>query len=79
MLLQVELKFKYKYRLILDETFSFGTVGANGRGVTEFYNVPASNIDILIGSLAHSLCAGGAFCAGTTSVTEHQVCISRRQ
>lgn len=38
----IELKFKYKYRLVLDESFSFGTVGRTGRGLTELYNVPVS-------------------------------------
>jgi serine palmitoyltransferase len=38
--LQVELKLKYKYRLILDESISFGTIGRTGRGLTELYNVP---------------------------------------
>lgn len=33
---------KYKYRLVLDESFSFGTVGRTGRGLTELYNVPVS-------------------------------------
>ncbi len=37
---QIELKLKYKYRLILDESISFGTVGRTGRGLTELYNVP---------------------------------------
>lgn len=37
---QMELKFKYKFRLLLDESFSFGTVGRTGRGLTELYNVP---------------------------------------
>ena len=41
-LFQIELKFKYKYRLVLDESFSFGTVGRTGRGLTELYNVPVS-------------------------------------
>ncbi|KAL0945935.1 hypothetical protein HGRIS_012215 [Hohenbuehelia grisea] len=36
----IELKEKYKYRLILDETISFGTMGRTGRGLTELYNVP---------------------------------------
>ena len=37
---QIELKHKYKYRLVLDESISFGTVGRTGRGLTELYNVP---------------------------------------
>ncbi len=39
---QMELKKKYKYRLILDESYSFGMVGKHGRGVTEYYNIPVS-------------------------------------
>lgn len=68
----IELKHKYKYRLILDESISFGSVGRTGRGLTELYNVPASQIDILVGSVANGLCSAGGFCAGSTIVTEHQ-------
>jgi len=39
---QVELKKKYKYRLILDESQSFGMIGTHGRGITEYYGVPVS-------------------------------------
>ncbi|EGO01287.1 hypothetical protein SERLA73DRAFT_179434 [Serpula lacrymans var. lacrymans S7.3] len=68
----IELKLKYKYRLILDESISFGTVGRTGRGLTELYNVPASQIDMLIGSVANGLCSGGGFCAGSMNVVDHQ-------
>lgn len=37
---QMELKLKYKYRLILDESWSFGIVGKTGRGVTEVFDIP---------------------------------------
>ncbi|KAJ7576960.1 serine palmitoyltransferase [Mycena floridula] len=59
-------------RLILDESFSFGTVGRTGRGLTELYNVPASKIDMIIGSNAIGLCSGGGFCAGSHHVVNHQ-------
>ena len=39
---QMELKEKYKYRLILDETQSFAMVGQHGKGVTEYFGVPVS-------------------------------------
>ena len=35
-----ELKHKYKFRLILDESISFGTVGKTGRGMSELCGVP---------------------------------------
>lgn len=38
----MELKRKYKYRLILDESYSFGMIGAHGRGVTEYFGIPVS-------------------------------------
>ncbi|KAJ3552025.1 hypothetical protein NM688_g4379 [Phlebia brevispora] len=68
----VELKLKYKYRLILDESVSFGSVGRTGRGLTELYNVPASQVDMLVGSLANGLTACGGFCAGSHIVVNHQ-------
>ncbi|KAK7683653.1 hypothetical protein QCA50_013029 [Cerrena zonata] len=68
----VELKFKYKYRLILDESISFGSVGRTGRGLTELYNVPASQVDMLVGSVANGLASGGGFCAGSNIVVNHQ-------
>lgn len=69
---QVELKLRYKFRLILDETWSFGVLGRTGRGLTEAQNVDASQVDMLVGSLAGPLCAGGGFCAGSTDIVEHQ-------
>jgi len=68
----VELKYKYKYRLILDESLSFGTVGRTGRGLTELYNVPATDVDMLIGSLATGLSSAGAFCASSRVIVDHQ-------
>ncbi|KAH7106841.1 serine palmitoyltransferase [Auriculariales sp. MPI-PUGE-AT-0066] len=68
----IELKKKYKHRLILDEALSFGVLGAHGRGLTELYGVEAKEVDILCGSLAHSVSACGGFCAGSTVMVEHQ-------
>lgn len=68
----MELKQKFKYRLMLDESMSFGMVGKHGRGVTEYYGIPANEVEILVGSMANSLGAGGGFCAGSTHVTSHQ-------
>jgi serine palmitoyltransferase len=74
----VELKKKYKYRLILDENWSFGVLGNHGRGVTEYFGVPPTDVDMIIGSMATTLCGGGGFCAGSKEVVDHQVCGSRR-
>ena len=70
--LQIDLKLKYKFRLILDETWSFGVLGRTGKGITEHQNVDACEVDMIIGSLAGPLCAGGGFCAGSDEIVEHQ-------
>ncbi|KAK8091833.1 serine palmitoyltransferase 1 [Apiospora hydei] len=68
----VELKSKYKFRICLDETWSFGVLGRTGRGLTEAQNVDASQIDMITGSLAGPLCAGGGFCCANKDVVDHQ-------
>jgi serine palmitoyltransferase len=71
-LAQIELKLKYKFRLILDETWSFGVLGRTGRGVTEHQHVDAAEVDMIVGSMAGPLCAAGGFCAGSDEIVEHQ-------
>lgn len=68
----VELKERYKFRIILDETLSFGVLGRTGRGLTEAQNVDPQQVDMIVGSLSGPLCAGGGFCAGTMDVVQHQ-------
>ena len=69
---QIELGQQYKFRIILDETWSFGVLGRTGRGITEYQNVDAAEVDMIVGSLAGPLCAGGGFCAGSDAIVEHQ-------
>jgi len=68
----VELKLKYKFRLILDETWSYGVLGRSGRGVTEQQNVDPTHVDMIVGGLAGALSSGGGFCAGSHEIVEHQ-------
>lgn len=68
----IELKFKYKFRILLDETWSYGILGRSGKGVTEHQNVDPTNVDMIVGGLAGALSSGGGFCAGTEEIVEHQ-------
>lgn len=38
----IELRKRYKLRLILDESISFGVLGKNGRGLTEHLDINVS-------------------------------------
>lgn len=42
--LQVKLKYKYKVRIFLEESMSFGVLGEHGRGVTEHFRVNVSAV-----------------------------------
>ena len=68
----LRLRDAYGCYLIVDETLSIGAVGASGRGVAEHFGYPPSTIDIIIGSMEHSLGSVGGFCAGPNWVVSHQ-------
>ena len=68
----VELKYKYKYRIFMDESVSFGTIGQTGRGVTEYYNVDRKKIDLISSTLEYSVGSIGGFAVGSSFVIDHQ-------
>lgn len=68
----VALAKKHKFRILLDEGLSFGTIGKTGKGATELFGVPATDIDILTGNLANTLGSAGGFVAGSAVVEFHQ-------
>jgi len=67
-----ELRLKYRCRFILDESHSFGTLGATGRGATEHFGIGSSAVDVICGSLegAGASCCG--FSTGATGVVAYQ-------
>ena len=68
----VELKYQYKYRIFMDESVSFGTIGQTGRGVTEYYNVDREKIDLISSTLEYSIGSIGGFAVGSSFVVDHQ-------
>lgn len=68
----LELKKRFKYRVVLDETYAFGSLGDTGRGTTEHFGREPKEVEILVASLEHSLASVGGVCVGTTEVVDHQ-------
>lgn len=68
----VKIAKRYKVRIFIDESISFGTLGKEGRGITEYYQININEIDMIIGSLEHALHSNGGFCAGSQNIIEHQ-------
>jgi len=68
----IEFKYKYKVRVFLDESISFGTIGATGRGLTEYLNIDRQKVDMIMCNLEYSIGSNGGFCAGSSYVIDHQ-------
>ncbi|OMO76066.1 Aminotransferase, class I/classII [Corchorus capsularis] len=68
----IRLKEKYRFRVLLDESNSFGVLGRSGRGLTEHCGVPVEKIDIITAAMGHALATEGGFCTGSARVIDHQ-------
>merc|ERR1712142_98511 len=68
----VALKNEYKLRLFVEESYSFGSLGATGKGVTEHFDVDVNEVDLISASLEYSLGSIGGFCCGPSYIIDHQ-------
>ncbi|KAJ4811497.1 Long chain base biosynthesis protein 1 [Rhynchospora pubera] len=68
----VRLKEKHKFRIILDESHSFGVLGNSGRGLAEYCGVPNEKIDIITAGMGNALATDGGLCTGSVGVVNHQ-------
>ena len=66
----VELKKKYKFRLLVDDAHGFGTLGKTGAGAGEEQGVQ-DGIDVYFATFAKSMAGIGAFFAGDKEVIKY--------
>lgn len=66
----VELKKKYKFRLLVDDAHGFGTMGHSGAGVGEEQGVQ-DQIDLYFSTFAKSMAGIGAFIAGDKHILKY--------
>ncbi|UBM63270.1 aminotransferase class I/II-fold pyridoxal phosphate-dependent enzyme [Candidatus Sulfidibacterium hydrothermale] len=66
----VELKKKYKFRILIDDAHGFGTMGPTGAGTDEHFGVQ-DQVDLYFGTFAKSMAGIGAFVAGDTRVIKY--------
>ncbi|KAG2159457.1 pyridoxal phosphate-dependent transferase [Suillus bovinus] len=66
----VELKQIYKFHLYIDEAHSIGALGPRGRGVTDYFDIPPSSIDVLMGTFTKSFGAAGGYIAGSKTLID---------
>merc|ERR1711871_485463 len=68
----VKIKNEFYYRLVLDESLSFGTAGPTGKGLTEYFNINIEEIEILTIAMDAALASVGGICIGSREVVDHQ-------
>ena len=62
---------EFKYRIIMDESFSLGVLGRRGRGLSEDVGLEPRDIDIIVASLGNSLGSAGGMCLGSRAICYH--------
>ncbi len=66
----IELKNKYKFRLLVDDAHGFGTLGKTGAGTGEEQGVQ-DGIDVYLATFAKSMAGIGAFVAADKEIIEY--------
>ncbi|NEP90062.1 MAG: aminotransferase class I/II-fold pyridoxal phosphate-dependent enzyme [Okeania sp. SIO2C2] len=67
----IEIKQRYKAFLMVDEAHSIGTIGKHGRGISEYFGVDPTNIDLWMGTLSKSFASCGGYIAGSKALVEY--------
>ncbi|XP_066257806.1 serine palmitoyltransferase 1 [Euwallacea similis] len=63
---------EHKIRVFLEESYSIGILGDNGKGLLEHFNIEPWRLDMIIATLEAAIGSIGGFCAGSHMTIEHQ-------
>lgn len=59
-----------QFYLFIDEAHSIGAIGPRGRGVTDYFGIDPSSVDILMGTFTKSFGAAGGYIAGKKAIVD---------
>lgn len=62
---------KYNAYLMVDECHSMYVLGENGGGITEYFNIPSDDIDIVMATLSKSIPAAGGYIASSEKIINY--------
>jgi serine palmitoyltransferase len=69
----VDMKHEFHYRFILDESYSFGTLGATGKGALELFGKRLMyDAEIVTVALENALGSIGGLTIGSEEIVDHQ-------
>ncbi|OLO03635.1 aminotransferase class I/II-fold pyridoxal phosphate-dependent enzyme [Salinicola socius] len=66
----VEIKKRHQVWLMVDEAHSFAVMGDRGLGLREYCDVPATDVDIWMGTLSKTLSGCGGYIAGCRELVQ---------
>lgn len=66
----VDMKKKYRFRLLIDDAHGFGIMGPTGRGTSEHFNC-MDGVDLYIGAYAKSMATIGGFVASEKKIIDY--------
>ncbi|WBW74865.1 serine palmitoyltransferase Lcb2 [Schizosaccharomyces osmophilus] len=64
----MELKKRYKFYLFIDEAHSIGAIGPHGGGICDYFGIPTTDVDILMGTFTKSFGAAGGYVASSVEI-----------
>ncbi len=67
----VEVARRHKAMLMVDEAHSIGTLGERGRGISEHFGIPATDVDLWMGTLSKTFGSCGGYIAGEKALIEY--------
>lgn len=67
----IAIKKQFNSFLMIDEAHSIGVLGKTGKGIREYYNIDAKDIDIWMGTLSKAFASCGGYVAGTYELIEY--------
>jgi myxalamid-type polyketide synthase MxaB len=67
----LEIKRRHKTFLLVDEAHSIGVLGPTGRGVGEYFGIPASAVELWMGTLSKSFASCGGYIAGRRELVDY--------
>jgi 8-amino-7-oxononanoate synthase len=67
----IEVKNRHKALLMIDEAHSIGTIGPRGRGISDYFGIPAPEVEIWMGTLSKTFGSCGGYIAGSKALVEY--------
>ncbi|KAL2836359.1 pyridoxal phosphate-dependent transferase [Aspergillus pseudoustus] len=75
----LQLKKRYKFHFFIDDAYSMGAIGSQGRGVCDYFKAGPAEVDILMGTFTKPFGANGGYVAASKEIIDRLRCTNARQ